>query len=136
MKVLLLTVSLSLLFSIGLFSQPSESELIGQCVTAWSNATRAERDESPVLKDSDSVLVVVASPGLGAARAGLTREVLQTDVELRLRRAGISVGRTQPALMVSINSMMSGFVEDLVIYSIEVSVLRGSLLFCHPVGCH
>jgi hypothetical protein len=47
--------------------------------------------ENDTLKDINALFVIVEDVSSGATELGLTKEILQTDVELKLRLAGISV---------------------------------------------
>jgi hypothetical protein len=57
-----------------------------------SPAARAQtKYENDTLKGINALFVIVENLSSGATELGLTKEVLQTDVELKLRLAGISV---------------------------------------------
>lgn len=60
-------------------------------VFAWAQGSAAQR---ATLKGVNTVEVVVEAMDPVAERDGLTRAQLQTDVEERLRQAGITVGPT------------------------------------------
>jgi len=72
----------SLVVGIGLLLLP---------VLAWGQGGAAQR---ATLKGINSVEVVVEAIDPAAEHDGLTRSQLQTDVEERLRKAGITVGPT------------------------------------------
>ena len=63
--------------------------LLGMLVPpSWADDSQAARDS---LRGLLGVAVLIVEPAPEVERAGLTRKQLQTDVELRLRQAGIRV---------------------------------------------
>ena len=71
------------------------------------------------------VQVVIEDLHPGAERDGLTTSQLQTDVEVRLREAGIRVTNNAVDYVgVSISAMQSTDVTDLYAYSLHVSLHR------------
>jgi hypothetical protein len=76
----------------------------------------------PTLKGITEVAVVVEDPGADAIKDGLTIDQLQTDVELRLRKAGIKVSKeVSPYLYVNAHLLKSTTYPGLYAYHCEVS---------------
>ena len=92
---------------------------------SWAGDSKYERD---TLRGVEGVNVVVEELGSEVERAGLTETQLQTDVELRLRKAGIRVltyeervgtpGR--PSLYINVNVMLKS--DGLAVYAIRVAL--------------
>jgi hypothetical protein len=84
------------------------------------------------LRDLEGVQVVVEGLGPDVERAGLTKQQLQTDVELRLRQAGIRVltkeervpGR--PWLYVNVNVSVGA--SGLTAYNIHIGLMQNTHL--------
>ena len=92
----------------------------------------SDREEfRATLKGVDSVLVVVEDLEPGAERDGLLQSQLQTDVELRLRRSGITVDPTSSYILyVNVNSVRTE--GGLYAYNIEISFAQAVRLLRNP----
>ncbi len=85
------------------------------------------------LKGISAIAVQVAALNPAAERAGLTREQLRTDVELRLRSAGVTVAASPSAETRS--SYLSLLVATVTIGTPEVYSFAIQLELFQPVAC-
>jgi hypothetical protein len=92
----------------------------------------SDREEfRATLKGVNSVLVAVEDLDPVAERDGLTQSRIQTDVELRLRRSGVTVDPTsQYILYVNVNTVRTD--GGLYAYNIEVSFAQAVALLRDP----
>jgi hypothetical protein len=108
--------------------------LFGSAVPAWPLDTPEPR---ATLKGIAAIVVLVESLKPDAERDGLSRDQLQTDVELRLRKAGIKavsfggVESSEMLLYLNVNSSKSREVE-IYGYSIDLEFLQQVLLARDP----
>jgi hypothetical protein len=70
-------------------------------VMRLKDALRAPRDEKEIMAGLEGVGVLVENVHAEAEKCGLTRQLLQTDTELRLRQHGITVFTDEEAMKVS-----------------------------------
>jgi len=70
-------------------------------VMRFKDALRAPRDEKEIMAGLEGVSVLVENVHAEAEKCGLTRQLLQTDTELRLRQHGITVFTDEEAMKVS-----------------------------------
>ena len=101
---------------------------------AMGNASDDEIARSS-LKGLNGVYVTVEDLQPDAEKAGLTKSSIQTDVELKLRMAGIPVlkGSRTPFLYVALNSIeLSQFGEGIVAYNINVELNQDVYLARDP----
>ena len=71
--------------------------LIFALMLTWMNAAfGASETDRDTLKGLMSFFVLVETPNVNAQSTGLTKERLQTDVELRLRKAGLPIRDSAP----------------------------------------
>jgi len=64
---------------------------VAHCTSATDSQFTYITDQKDTLKGLHGVEVVVENPGPEVEKHGLTRQQIQTDVELKLRLAGIKV---------------------------------------------
>ena len=96
---------------------------------AWGQDSAAQR---ATLKGVAIVEVVVEAMDPMAERDGLVRSQLQTDVESRLRQAGLTVGRTLIGhLYVNVDTMKSNDGKTYA-YNVEVEYVQQVLLMRDP----
>ena len=111
--------------------------LVG-CIVLWGlvrlpgvcSASQTDTLARATLQGLPGIAVRIADLPDEIERAGLTKEQLQTDVELRLRQSGIPVftgGENIPTLNV-ILTIFRHNIASLYIYAIEVAVLQPVLL--------
>ncbi len=92
----------------------------------WERLTRA------TLKGLQGVHVLVEKMHPEAARAGLAKATLQTDVEVKLRQAGIRVlSKTEtlaapgnPFLYLQVGTLVGGAASEFYVYSIRLSLTQ------------
>ncbi len=84
-------------------------------------ATAQERDN---LTGIGSIIVVVETIGSDAERDGLRRTMVQTAVELRLRRNGIPVADAAPsALFVAVNTLRHSELDGAYAFCVKVRLV-------------
>ena len=99
-------------------------------VPAWSQESASHNRAT--LKGINTVEVVVEAMDPMAERDGLVRSQLQTDVESRLRQAGLTVGRTLIGhLYVNVDTMKSNDGKTYA-YNVEVEYVQQVLLMRDP----
>lgn len=99
----------------------------GAAVAGDSDAERA------TLRGLEAVQVRVSDPGLDLAKDGYAREMLRTNVEVRLRQAGIPIVTAPDAAMLFANlTAVKGGFPSTYAYSIEISVVQSVKLTRDP----
>jgi hypothetical protein len=111
------------------------------CVLFAGLATAAEgKLGRETLRGITSIEVVVESPDSEAIRDGLTKDQIQTDVELRLRKAGVRVigsddpeATKAPFLAISAN-LLKGRSIDGYAYSCQVALFQGVMVLSNSTA--
>jgi hypothetical protein len=82
--------------------------LLAVCLLCGPVNAADDKTSRDSLRNLSAVLVVVESVDADTVRDGLTTEQIQTDVELRLRKAGVVVSDSaSPMLYVAVNPVYS-----------------------------
>jgi hypothetical protein len=96
--------------------------------------TKASRE---TLKGIENLCVLVEDPGVDAKADGLTKEQIQTDVELRLRKAGLTIVPSESCItylyVMPHMKKLSGNSTGLYAYYLEVSFLQLATVLINDV---
>ncbi len=89
--------------------------------------------ERATLRRLGAVQVRVSDPGEELTKGGYTQEMLRTDVEYRLRQAGVPIVTTPEAAILFLNlTAVKGGLVSAYAYSIEISVIQSVKLMRDP----
>ncbi len=85
------------------------------------------------LRNIKAIQLKVADPGVDLERGGYTRDIIQTEVEVRLRQAGIHLTdqKDAPMLFVAVTAVKGGLFSTYAYY-VELSIVQPVRLMREP----